>query len=86
MKAEGNPAIMLPMSEPTREFTIVLSVAGFQFPDVDRLMRWLEQTSLSQEALHRYLPDGAAVLVRGVVSNLPEDAPFLDAPEGDIAE
>lgn len=63
-----------------REFTVVLSVSGFVFPDVDRLSAWLEHTALSQDALLKFLPSGAAVLVRGVVSNLPEDAPFLDAP------
>ena len=69
-----------------REFTIILSVKGFDFPDVDRLYKWLELTALDRENLHRYLPDGAAVLVRGVVSNLPEDAPFLDDPEPILSE
>jgi hypothetical protein len=27
------------------------------------------------------LPDDAAVLIRGVTSNLPEDEPFLDKPD-----
>ena len=63
-----------------QEFTIMLSVSGFQFPDVDRVMKWLENTALSQDSLHNYLPDGAAVLIRGIVSNLEEDAPFVDAP------
>jgi hypothetical protein len=69
-----------------REFVVILSVTGFEFPDVDRLMKWLECTALERESIHRYLPDGAAVMVRGVTSNLPEDAPYVDPPEAIMGE
>lgn len=72
------------MSE--RVFTVVLSVSGFAFPDVDRLMTWLECTALEPDALRRHLPQGAQVAVRGVVSNLAEDAPYVDPPEAIMGE
>ncbi len=65
----------------SRELTVVISLAGFTFPDVERIEQWLEQTALVDEAVATYLPKGVAILFRGITSNLPEDADWMTLAE-----